>query len=99
MNNLPNTSHATLSPSMIFTGVKLDVAHQSPVPFGTYAALHYSEKTHVTKGQTSSRKNMFKTENGIVLRLADNNTSNIGWVPDKHKCRVCNKYTVIKKPF
>ncbi len=40
---------------------------------------------------------MFRTENGVVIRLADDHTSNIvGWVPGNDKLRVTNSYTIIK---
>jgi len=35
---MPNSVHPTLTPAIIFTGTKLDISTQHPVPFETYAA-------------------------------------------------------------
>ena len=38
INNLPNLTHPTLTPSIIFKGTKIDLNIQKLVPFGSYAA-------------------------------------------------------------
>ncbi len=70
MNLVANAIHSTLSPDIIFKGTKLDVMHQKPLPFGTYISLDFTEKN-------SYKKQQYHTENGILLRLVDDSTSNI----------------------
>ena len=36
INNMPNSNHPTLTPSIIFKGTKIDLNVQSVVPFGSY---------------------------------------------------------------
>jgi hypothetical protein len=89
INLMPNSVHPTLTPSIIFTGTKLDILTQHPVPFGTYAALHYAKRV--------SNKYEPHTDNGILLYLADTSTANmVAWVPGRHTVVTINKYTVIK---
>jgi hypothetical protein len=86
---LPNTVHPTLTPSIIFKGHKLDIETQSPVSFGSYAALHYAKRV--------SNKYEPHTENGIILYLADNSTHNmVAWIPGRNTVFTINKYTIIK---
>ena len=89
INLMPNSVHPTLTPSIIFTETKLDILTQHPVPFGTYAALHYAKRV--------SNKYEPHTDNGILLYLADTSTANmVAWVPGRHTVVTINKYTVIK---
>ena len=86
---MPNSVHPTLTPAIIFTGTKLDVSTQHPVPFGTYAALHYAKRV--------SNKYEPHTDNGILLYLADSSTANmVAWIPGRHTVVTINKYTIIK---
>ena len=89
INLMPNSVHPTLTPAIIFKGSKLDIQTQHPVPFGTYAALHYAQR--------SSNKYEPHTDNGILLYLADSSTANmIAWIPGRHTIVTINKYTIIK---
>ena len=77
---LPNSVHPTLTPSIIFQGYKLDITTQAPIPFGSFVALHYAKRV-INKYEPH-------TENGIVLYLADNVTSNVvAWIPGRKYCR------------
>jgi len=89
LNMVPNSVHPTLTPSIIFQGYKLDITTQSPIPFGTFAVLHYAKRV-INKYEPH-------TENGIVLYLADNITSNVvAWIPGRNTVATINKYTIIK---
>jgi hypothetical protein len=89
INILPNSVHPTLTPSIIFKGHKFDISVQAPVPFGTFAALHYAKRV--------SNKYEPHTENGLLLYLADNVTHNvIAWIPGRNTVATINKYTIIK---
>ena len=84
-----NSVHPTLTPSIIFQGYKLDITTQAPIPFGTFAARHYAKRV--------MNKYEPHTENGIVLYLADNVTSNVvAWIPGRNTVATINKYTIIK---
>ena len=86
---VPNSVHPTLTPSIIFQGYKLDITTQSPIPFGTFATLHYAKRV--------MNKYEPHTENGIVLYLADNITSNVvAWIPGRNTVATINNYTIIK---
>ena len=92
INWLPNTNQPIIAPTTIFKGTKLNLAKQTPAVFGTYAALHIAEKAHCLNDKTLSH-----TENGIILRLCDDDTSNVlAWIPGKTICQEYNKYTVIR---
>jgi hypothetical protein len=89
INNVPNSVHPTLTPSIIFKGTKIDLNFQKLVPFGTYASLHYAKRV--------DNKYQPHTENGILLYLTDDTTSNMtAWIPGRNTVVVINKYTVIK---
>jgi hypothetical protein len=89
INILPNSVHPTLTPAIIFQGYKLDINTQSPVPFGTFAALHYAKRV-VNKYEPH-------TENGVILYLADTSTRNVvAWIPGRNTVATINKYTIIK---
>ena len=91
LNMVPNSVHPTLTPSIIFKGYKLDITTQAPIPFGTFAALHYAKRV--------MNKYEPHTENGIVLYLADNVTSNVvAWIPGRNTVATIKKYTIIKAP-
>ena len=62
INILPNSVHPTLTPSIIFKGHKFDISTQSPVPFGTFAALHYAKRV--------SNKYEPHTENGLLIYIS-----------------------------
>ena len=86
---LPNSVHLTLTPSIIFQEYKLDINTQSPIPFGTFAALHYAKRV--------MNKYEPHTENGIVLYLADNVTSDfVAWILGRNTVATINKFTIIK---
>ena len=86
---MPNSVHPTLTPSIIFKGHKFDISVQAPVPFGTFAALHYAKRV--------SNKYEPHTENGLLLYLADHVTHNvIAWIPGRNTVATINKYTIIK---
>ena len=89
INILPNSVHPTLTPAIIFQGYKLDIHTQAPVPFGTFAALHYAKRV-INKYEPH-------TENGIILYLADTATHNVvAWIPGRNTGATINKYTIIK---
>ena len=81
---MPNSVHPTLTPAIIFTGTKLDVSTQHPVPFGTYAAIHYAKRV--------SNKYEPHTDNGILVYLADSSTANmVAWqTHGYHYKQVCD---------
>jgi hypothetical protein len=73
----------------VFKGNKLDLGHQHPLPFGTYASFNYAGK--------EGNKYVARSENGIILRLSDDTTKNvIGYNPLTKTKRVYNSYTIIK---
>jgi hypothetical protein len=87
---LPNSVHPTLTPSIIFKGHKFDISVQAPVPFGTFAALHYAKRVQTNKYE-------LHTKNGLLLYLADNVTHNvIAWIPGRNTVATIKKYTIIK---
>ena len=89
INILPNSVHPTLTPPIIFKEHKFDISVQAPVPFGTFAALHYAKRV--------TNKYEPHTENGLLLYLADNVTHNvIAWIPGRNTVATINKYTIIK---
>ena len=57
INNMSNSNHPTLTPSIIFKGTKIDLNIQKLVPFGSYAALHYAKRV--------DNKYQSHTDNGI----------------------------------
>ena len=80
LNLLPYSVHPTSTPSIIFQGYKLDIT----IPFGTFAAHHYAKRV-INKYEP-------RTENDIILHLADNVTSNVvAWIPGRNID--FNKYT------
>ena len=81
---LPNSVHPTLTPSIIFKRHKFDVSGQAPVPFGTFAAVHYAKRV--------TNKYEPHTENGLLLYLADNV---IAWIPGRNTVATINKCTII----
>ena len=89
---MPNSVHPTLTSTIIFTGTKLDVSMQHPVPFGTYAALHYAKRV--------SNKYEPHTDNGIFPYLADSSKANmVVSLADTQLSLtsiLTNKYTIIK---
>ena len=44
INNMPNSTHPTLTYSIIFKGTKIDFNVQKVVLFGSYTALHYAKR-------------------------------------------------------
>ena len=72
-----------------FKGHKFDIESQCPIPFGTYASLHYAKKRVMNKYEPH-------TENGLILYLADSSTHNIAWIPGRNTVATINKFTVIK---
>ena len=44
INNIPNSIHPTLTPSIIYKGTKIDLNFQKFVPLVSYAALHYAKR-------------------------------------------------------
>ena len=46
INNIPNSNHPKLIPSIIFKGTKIDLNVQKVAPFGSYAALHYAKRVN-----------------------------------------------------
>ncbi len=89
INNLPNSTHPTLTPSIIFKGTKIDLNIQKLVPFGSYAALHYAKRV--------DNKYQSHFDNSILLYITDDITSNMtAWIPDRNTVVIINKYTIIK---
>ena len=71
--NIPNSTHLTLAPSIIFKGTKTDLNVQNVVPFGSYAVVHNANRVE-NKYQSHS-------DNGILLYLTDDTTSNMtAWI-------------------
>ena len=88
---MPISIHPTLTPSIIFKGTKTDLNFQKHFPFGTYAALHYAKRV--------DNKYQSHTDNGILLYLTDDTTSNMtAWIPGRNTVAIINKYTIIKAP-
>jgi hypothetical protein len=74
---------------MIFKGHKFDIEVQCPIPFGTYASLHYAKRV--------MNKYEPHTENGLILYLAESTTHNmIACIPGRNTVATINKFTVIK---
>ena len=69
INTMPNSTHRALTPSIIFKGTKIDLNIPKLVPFGSYAALHYAKRV--------DNKYQSHTDNGIILYLTDDTTSNM----------------------
>ena len=44
INNMSNSIHPTLPPSIIFKGTKIDLNFQKNISFGSYTALHYAKR-------------------------------------------------------
>ena len=89
LNIFPNSVHQTLTPSIIFQGYKLDVNTQVPIPFETFPPLHYAKRV-INKYEPH-------TENGLILYLTDNVTSNvITLIPGRNSVASKNKYTIVK---
>ena len=89
INNMPNSIHSTLTPSIIFKGTKIDLNFQKLVPFGSYAALHDANRV--------DNKYQYHTNNGLQLYLTDDTTSNMtAWIPGRNNVAIINKYTIIK---
>ena len=65
INHMTYSIHPTLTPYIIFKGTKIELNFQKLVPFGTYAALHYSKRV--------DNKFQSHTDNGIT----DDTTSSI----------------------
>jgi hypothetical protein len=59
LNDLPNSTHMTLSPRMLVTGTKLNLEQRKAVPFGTLAMFHIAGK--------EQNKYQPRSELGIVL--------------------------------
>jgi len=79
-----NLVHPTLTPSIIVK-VKFDIITQSPVPFGTYAALHHAKRVYIEYEP--------HTENDFLLYLADNSTHNVvAWIPGRKTVATINKH-------
>ena len=88
INQMPNSIHPTLTPSIIFKGTKIDLNFQKLVPFGTYAALHYAKRV--------DNKYQSHTDNDILLYITDDTTSNMtAWIPGRNSVAIINKYTII----
>ena len=91
INNMPNSNHPTLTPSIIFKGTKIDLNVQKVVPFGSHVALHYAKRV--------DNKYQSHTDNSIPLYLTDDTTSNMtAWIPGRNTVVIINKYTIIKAP-
>ena len=63
---MPNSTHPTLTPSIIFKGKKIDLNIHKVVP---YAALNYAKRV--------DKKYQSHTGNGILQYLTDDKTSNM----------------------
>jgi len=62
--------------------------HPTLTPFGSYAALHYVECV--------DNKYQSHTDNGVLLYLIDETTSNITlWIPGRSTVVIINRYTMI----
>ena len=89
INNMSNSIHPTLPPSIIFKGTKIDLNFQKNISFGSYTALHYAKRV--------DNKYQSHTDNGLLLYLTDDNTSNMTtWIPGRNNVAIINKYTIIK---
>ena len=85
INNMANSTHPTLIPSIIFKGTKIDINVQKLVPFGSYAKLHYAKRV--------DNKYQSHTDNGIILYLTDDTTSNMtAWIAGRNTVVVINLY-------
>jgi len=88
---LPNSVHLTLTPSIIFQGYKLDINTQAPIPFGTFASLHYAKLViNIILYEPH-------TEN-VILYLAFNVISNVvAWIPGRNRVVTINKHTQLSR--
>lgn len=77
MNDLPNSLHPTLSPSLLFKGDRLDITRRILIPFGTLAMFHHAGK--------EQNKYIPRSELGIVLGPAVNSHSTVRCYLFRHK--------------
>lgn len=91
MNDLPNSTHKTLSPRMLVTGTKLDLHTRILIPFGILAMFHIAGK--------NQDKFLPRSEMGIVLGPADGRTYSAVrcYIFEKKRVYIRHHFEVLKR--